>query len=114
MDFPIYPRPQGAGAATLELPASRFLRHGDPEGYHPDRGLADAVNVALLLGQPLLLTGEPGTGKTDLASPRAHTLLGGNPLVFEAKTASTARDLFYTFDTVGRFRAGDVDPRRFV
>ena len=32
-----------------------------------DKGLIDAVNVALLLGQPLLLTGEPGTGKTQLA-----------------------------------------------
>ncbi len=39
-----------------------------PESYLADPGLVDACNVALLLGQPLLLTGEPGTGKTLFAS----------------------------------------------
>ena len=38
----------------------------DPLGYIADENLVDAVNVALLLRQPLLLTGEAGTGKTQL------------------------------------------------
>jgi len=42
----------------LERPAGL----DDPAGYLADSGLRDAVNVSLSLGQPLLLTGEPGTG----------------------------------------------------
>ena len=62
MPFPFYP---GRGDGTPpDLPVCRATRHGSAEGYLPDPGLIDAVNVALLLGQPLLLTGEPGTGKT--------------------------------------------------
>ncbi len=38
-----------------------------PELYIPSRELKDTVNVAIWLGKPLLLTGEPGTGKTQLA-----------------------------------------------
>jgi MoxR-like ATPase len=37
------------------------------EGYDPEPGLVDAVHVALTLGRPPLLTGPPGTGKTELA-----------------------------------------------
>ena len=65
----------------------------------------DAVNVALLLGQPLLLTGEPGTGKTQLAYRVAWELGFAPPLVFEAKSTSTAKDLFYTYDSLRRFHA---------
>src|SRR5260370_9531102 len=68
-----------------------------------DKGLVDAVNVALLLGQPLLLTGEPGTGKTQLAFSVAWELRYGSPLGFETKSTNTARDLFYIYDTLGPF-----------
>lgn len=80
----------------------------DPDGYVPDEGLVDAVNVALLLRQPLLLTGEPGTGKTQLAHNVAHQLGLDKPLAFETKSTSVAKDLFYTFDSVARFRAAQV------
>lgn len=72
--------------------------------YVPDGPLVKAVNVALLLGQPLLLTGEPGTGKTQLAFSVGHALGFGEPLVFETKSTSTARELFYTYDTIRRFQ----------
>lgn len=92
-------------AAAAELPASLLEHHADPAGYMADPGLADAVNVALHLGQPLLLTGQPGTGKTQLANSLAWEL-GFEPLLkFEAKSTSVARDLFYTYDTLGRFHA---------
>ena len=65
----------------------------------------DAVNVALLLAQPLLLTGEPGTGKTQLAYSLAWQLGFGEPLKFETKSNSTARDLFYVYNALGRFHA---------
>src|SRR5262249_8190024 len=91
----------------------------DPASYLPDEGLVDAVNVALILRQPLLLTGEPGTGKTQLAFSVAWELGLESPLVFETKSTSAARDLFYTFDNLRRFQAAqaadsDLDPRRFV
>ena len=53
----------------------------DPAGYLAEPGLRDAVNVALALGQPLLVTGEPGTGKTKLAASVAHELNLAPPLV---------------------------------
>jgi MoxR-like ATPase len=92
-------------AEPVALPVPPRLRHTDPAGYLMDPALADAVNVALLLSQPLLLTGEPGTGKTQLAHRIAWELGYGEALVFDTKSTSTARDLFYTFDTMGRFQA---------
>jgi MoxR-like ATPase len=84
-----------------------------PSGYRPDRGLVDAVNVALVLKKPLLLTGEPGTGKTQLAYSVAWQLASRKKLnvtsahveKFETKSTSVAKDLFYTFDTLRRFQA---------
>lgn len=76
----------------------------DPTLYMPSDGLVDAVNVALTLGQPLLLTGEPGTGKTQLAYHIAHYFGLGSPLVFTAQTSSTAMDLFYKYDALGHFQ----------
>jgi MoxR-like ATPase len=90
------------------LPASRRAEHTKASGYRPDPGLVDAVNVALILRQPLLLTGEPGTGKTQLAYSVSWELGYGEPLVFETKSTSMARDLFYTYDTLGRFHAAQL------
>jgi MoxR-like ATPase len=81
----------------------------DPTGYIADEGLKDAVTVALALAQPLLLTGQPGTGKTTLAAHLAASLELAPPLRFETKSTSTSRDLFYTYDTVGRFHAAHAD-----
>jgi len=74
-----------------------------PEGYRADQGVRDAVNVAIMLGQPLLLTGEPGTGKSQLAWSVAHELGLGDPLVFNTKSTSAAGDLFYRYDALRRF-----------
>jgi MoxR-like ATPase len=87
-----------------EAPAGR-RKQDDPSGYIVDPELENAVGVALLLGQPLLLTGEPGTGKTQLAHWLARSQKLGDPLVFNTKSTSTARDLFYTFDAMRRFHA---------
>src|SRR5450755_2311802 len=75
----------------------------DPRHYLADKPLRDAVNVALTLGQPLLLTGEPGTGKTQLAASLACELGLPAPLIFHTKTTSTAKDLFYRYDALRHF-----------
>src|SRR5277367_6424954 len=91
---------------NLRLPLfERSNRLDAPENYIADKGLRDAVNVALTLGQPLLVTGEPGTGKTQLASSLAFQLGYGRPIRFEARSTSEAKDLFYHYDTLGRFHA---------
>lgn len=84
-------------------------RSDDPALYLAGDGLRDAVNVALALGQPLLLTGEPGTGKTQLAASLAHELGLGAPLVFNVKTNSTAQDLFYRYDSLRHFHASQFE-----
>ncbi len=75
----------------------------NPACYVADSGLRAAVNVSVALGQPLLVTGEPGTGKTQLASSMAWDLGLPGPLEFRTKTTSTAVDLFYRYDTLRHF-----------
>ncbi|MFO0953796.1 MAG: MoxR family ATPase [Isosphaeraceae bacterium] len=110
MPYPFYTGAPGAQAAArpADLPVSRRAEQTRPDRYLADAGLVDAVNVALLLGQPLLLTGEPGTGKTQLASSLAWELGLGDPLRFETKSTSTAGDLFYTYDSLARFHAAQT------
>ncbi|MDX2032715.1 MAG: MoxR family ATPase [Blastocatellia bacterium] len=110
MSYPYYtgnPRAHRENVAA-ELPGSRREEQTRPEGYLPDAGLVDAANVALLLAQPLLLTGEPGVGKTQFAHSLAWELGLGKPLPYETKSTSTARDLFYGYDTIGRFHAAQT------
>lgn len=109
MKFPFYTgNHENRQKSPASLPLSRRAGQEDPAGYLPDAGLVDAVNVALLLGQPLLLTGDPGTGKTQLAYSVAWELGFDAPLKFETKSTSTARELFYTYDTLGRFHAAQT------
>ncbi len=101
MTFHLY----GEGDKQRELPAIPLNeRLNDPRLYLPSRGLASAVNVALNLSIPLLLTGEPGTGKTQLAHHVAHYFKLGKVLVFNAQTTSSAKDLFYRYDALGHFQ----------
>lgn len=83
------------------------LRRG--AGYYPEQGLRDAVNVALALRRPLLLTGAPGCGKTALAASVAFHLGLPPPLVFATKSQSQASDLFYVYDAMRRFQARETD-----
>lgn len=72
--------------------------------YLPGPGLEDVVELALDLGRPLLVTGEPGTGKTRLADYVAQKVGLGKPLVFNTKTDAQARDLFYSYDAIRHYR----------
>jgi len=71
--------------------------------YLPGTELVEAVNLAIYLERPLLLKGEPGCGKTLLASAVAYEL--SLPLeAWYVKSTSRARDGLYTYDAVGRLR----------
>lgn len=83
-------------------------REKKTEYYKAEPGLVNAVNVAIALGQPLLLTGEPGTGKTKLAESLALALNTGDPLAFYTKSTSISRDLFYEYDSLGHFQASHI------
>lgn len=108
--YPYYRGDQVAPQAeqAVKLPPPSVFRQIRPETYMPDPDLVEAVNVALVLGQPLMLTGEPGTGKTQLAYSVAWELGLGEPLKFETKSTSNARDLFYYYNSIGRFHAAQT------
>lgn len=117
MSYPYFTKGLAVGRESVpahSIPTIDRKGIDDPRAYIPHPDLAHAVNVALVLGMPLLLTGEPGTGKTQLASVIQHELKA--PLYkFETKSTSQARDLFYTYDALTAFKIKDkVDPRNFV
>jgi MoxR-like ATPase len=98
---------------------SDFHRFAGTAGYVASRALQDAVNVSVALERPLLLKGEPGTGKTLLAHHIAQAL-GMELVVWNVKSTTKARDGLYVYDTVqrlndARFGDGDVrDIRRYI
>ncbi|HEU0099807.1 MAG TPA: MoxR family ATPase [Allosphingosinicella sp.] len=87
------------------LPVPWRLRGSPAADYDlTDQALVAAVQTALLLGQPLILAGEPGVGKTSLARALEHRLGLFLHDAVQVKSVTTGLDLFYTFDEVARFR----------
>jgi MoxR-like ATPase len=71
------------------------------ETYVVTEELKNAVNVSIALQKPLLIKGEPGTGKTMLAESIAEAL--GKPLlIWSVKSTTKAQDGLYLYDTVQR------------
>ncbi|HEY7641127.1 MAG TPA: MoxR family ATPase [Steroidobacteraceae bacterium] len=81
----------------------------DPRGYRAGPELANAVNVALALQMPLVVTGEPGTGKTQLAYRLAAELGKTEVLRFDTKSSSLANELFYQFDSIRQFSQSQLN-----
>jgi len=88
-----------------------FSRFSGTPSYITSPELRHAVNVALAIERPLLVRGEPGTGKTLLARAVAEDL-GLELLTWNVKSTSKAADGLYVYDTVQRLqdsRFGDHD-----
>jgi len=103
-----------ASTPAADIPTLDRSQIENPSGYRASPDLTHAVNVSLLLGMPLLVTGEPGTGKTQLAYAMGNEI-GCTVFKFETKSTSQARDLFYAFDALRAFKKGsDYDPRDFI
>ncbi len=91
---------------------SVFDQFQGTDSYIASDELRHAVNVAVALARPLLVRGEPGTGKTLLAENLARSL--GLPLIrWHVKSTTKAKDGLYVYDTVARlhdsrFNSGDV------
>ncbi len=94
--------------AQRTLPETLGSHRAAARHYQPDAGLVDAVNVALAVGAPLLLTGEPGTGKTQVAHYLAW-YFEVELFSLYVRSSTTAEDLLYHFDAVAYLHAAS-DP----
>ena len=104
------------GANALQAPPARG--HCEAAAAEAQRALpyitSDAmvlaVNAALYLRRPLLLTGKPGTGKSTLVAKVAYELNMGPVLRWPINSRSTVRSGMYEYDAVGRLQSGEAKP----
>ncbi|MEO6329872.1 MAG: MoxR family ATPase [Ginsengibacter sp.] len=102
---------------SAEIKLASIYLNTSPGDYYADENLIKAVEIAIALGKPLLISGEPGTGKTQLAHYVAWKLhlqtqnetfpFIEKPLIFYTKSSSSAGDLFYNYDAISHFRTKD-------
>ncbi|HEV8392125.1 MAG TPA: MoxR family ATPase [Dongiaceae bacterium] len=87
------------------------MRFSSTDRYIATRDLEVAVNAAIALERPLLVKGEPGTGKTVLAEEVAQAL--GLPLIqWHIKSTTKAAQGLYEYDAVARLRDGQLGDER--
>jgi MoxR-like ATPase len=89
------------------------------DDYIASRPLMEIVNVAIALGKPLVIKGEPGTGKTLLAHSIADAL-NKKLIIWNIKSTTKAKEGLYVYDTVqrlndARFKDKDIsDIRQYI
>jgi MoxR-like ATPase len=104
--FRHYRRNESDVIQAVEVDSAREKIRG--ADYQASAELENAVNVAITLGRPLLVSGEPGCGKTEFGFSIARKLGISRLHLFSVKSDSEARSLFYTYDAIGRFHAAQI------
>ncbi|WP_434612177.1 AAA family ATPase [Tabrizicola sp. M-4] len=88
-----------------------MTKFSSTSGYIATEDLTVAVNAAVTLERPLLVKGEPGTGKTELARQVAQAL--GMPLIeWHVKSTTKAQQGLYEYDAVSRLRDSQLGDER--
>jgi len=105
-DFTGRPDPQYAPPETRGPIWHETYRRGT--GYVPDAAEKDAVNTALYLRRPLLVTGKPGSGKSTLAYSIAVDLMLGPVLHWPITSRTSLRDGLYQYDAIGRLHDANL------
>ena len=88
------------------------MRFEGTDSYVADRELQAAVNAAIALERPLLVKGEPGTGKTELARQVA-VATGAYLIEWHVKSTTKAQQGLYEYDAVSRLRDSQLGDERF-
>jgi len=86
-------------------PWRTFPRTSDQHAFQPPEGLTDAVNAALYLHRPLLITGSAGTGKSTVIEQVAAELKLGPVLNWHITSRSTLSDALYQYDALGHIHS---------
>ena len=87
------------------------MKFASTDSYIATEDLTVAVNAAVVLQRPLLVKGEPGTGKTELARQVAQAL--GMPLLeWHVKSTTKAQQGLYEYDAVSRLRDSQLGDAR--
>ncbi len=92
--------PEDDGEAERRLGSEYHLSEGDVDPHE-----VDMVNAALYLRRPLLVTGQPGTGKSSLAFRIARELRLGRVLRWPITSHTTLKSGLYGYDAIGRVQA---------
>lgn len=90
-----------AGACFITEEKTMLTTFKKSTKYVASQELMNSVNVAMALKKPLLIKGEPGTGKTMLAEAIAESL-GQELIIWNIKSTTKAQDGLYVYDTVQR------------
>ncbi len=88
-----------------------MMKFEGTETYVADKDLTIAVNAAIRLERPLLVKGEPGTGKTELARQVAQSL-GLDLIEWSIKSTTKAQQGLYEYDAVSRLRDSQLGDER--
>ena len=86
-------------------PWRSFPRQNLHRQFQPPPGLTTAVNAALALRRPLLVTGPAGSGKSTVIEQVAAELKLGDPLRWHITSRSTLTEALYRYDALGRIHA---------
>ena len=98
-------------SAQLGKNMGKRMKFTGTKNYVATEDLTIAVNAAVTLERPLLIKGEPGTGKTELAKQVASGL-GLEMLEWNIKSTTKAQQGLYEYDAVSRLRDSQLGEER--